>query len=189
MCRCTSYWQQKVQVPPCVLCLLQQFMLFSALKYIFSLRSKNKLFPVTAVHFLFRSSENLVSHQDYITLLILTSLYWWYCREKTRVLVMTICCVKILSFASLECPVWLRKITGKKLKRRRLFFNNCFKAAGCSLSPGNPHFCTVFVYIPIIPLFAAEFVMKMSVEPTELASHEMAIRLFLDHFIGPNCSK
>ena len=34
------------------------FMLFSALKYIFSLRSKNKLFFVTAVHFLFRSSEN-----------------------------------------------------------------------------------------------------------------------------------
>jgi len=144
MRRCTSYLTTKCASSSlCSLCWLQQFMLFSALKYIFSLRSKNKLFLVTAVHFLFRSSENLVSHQHNITLLILTSLYWWYCKEKTRMLVMSICCVQILSFASLECTVWLRKITGKKLKRRRLIFNYCFKAAGCPLSPGNPHFCAV----------------------------------------------
>lgn len=58
-------------------------------------------------------------------------------------LVMTICCVKILSFASLECTVSLRKISEKKLKRRRLILNYCFKAAGCPLSHGNPHFCVV----------------------------------------------
>lgn len=68
MCRYTSYLTTKCASSSlCSLCLLQHFMLFFTLKYIFSLRSKNKLIPVTAVHFLFRSSENLVSHQDNIT--------------------------------------------------------------------------------------------------------------------------
>ena len=77
----------------------------------------------------------------------------------------------------------------KKIKTTTTDFQLLFQGCRLPIEPWESPFLSCFVYIPIIPLFAAEFVMKTSVEPTELASHEMmAIRWFLYHFIGPNCS-
>ena len=93
-------------------------------------------------------------------------------------------------FCQFRLYCFVEKNFGKKIKTTTTDFELLFQGCRLPIEPWESPFLCCFVYIPIIPLFAAEFDMKTSVETTELASREMmAIRWFFYHFIGPNCSK